>query len=146
MLNCNSENKSAVIDRREEIFHVHATRSIAIHERLARASARARGLHRRRIISEDAVSETVCILLLSRKPVVVSSSRLFAPGRSGVTPARVVSCVRNRTFRYARRSWYFIKTHLWYFRIPSGPPLSRLFATGCQFLRLHFELCGGAYR
>jgi len=28
----------------------------------------------------------VCILLLSRKPVVVSSSRLFAPGHSGVTP------------------------------------------------------------
>jgi len=31
-------------------------------------------------------SQTVCILLLSRKPVVVSSSRLFAPGHSGVTP------------------------------------------------------------
>lgn len=49
------------------------------------------------IISEDAVSDCVCILLLSRKPVVVSSSRLFAPGRTGVTP-RLVSYVRNRAF------------------------------------------------
>jgi len=39
MLNCSPENKSAVIDRRKEIFHIHATRSIAIHEGLA---ARAR--------------------------------------------------------------------------------------------------------
>jgi len=41
----------------------------------------------------------------------------------GRYPARLVSRVRNRTFRYARRGRYFIKTHLWYFRIPSRPPL-----------------------
>lgn len=81
------ENKSAVIDRQGEILHVHATRSIAIHERPSGSRERARGLRRLGgIISEDAVSNRVCILLLSRKPVVVSSSRLFAPGRSGVTP------------------------------------------------------------
>lgn len=99
-----------------------------------------------------------------RKPVVVSSSRLFATGRSRALP---------RTHARARAQYlmleielsvirplssparYFIKTYLRYFRIPPEPPhvsalpasrdvsstLSRLFAaTGCcRFLHLRFK-------
>lgn len=87
-VNCSFESTSIVIVD-VEIFHVRPI--------LARCCGSRAPSPPAKIISEDAVSDCVCILLLSRKPVVVSSSRLFAPGRTGVTP-RVVSCVRNRAF------------------------------------------------
>lgn len=89
-VNCSFESTSIVIVD-VEIFHVRPIFTKML--RLARSIAAGR-----EIISEDAVSGCVCILLLSRKPVVVSSSRLFAPGSHGRYPAPPVSYVRNRAF------------------------------------------------
>lgn len=91
-VNCSFESTSIVIVD-VEIFHVCPICTRCCGSRAPSPPAE--------IISEDAVSGCVCILLLSRKPVVVSSSRLFAPGRTGVTP-RAVSYVRNRAFPVMR--------------------------------------------
>jgi len=120
MLNCSSENKSVVIDRQEEIFHVHE-----IDHDPWKASG-SRGLYRRRIISEDAVSNCVYPLALEKtgRRFVIPIIRTRSFGRY---PARVVSCVRNRAFRYVRATQPILYQNSplifpYSIRTPSRPP------------------------